>query len=212
MNARPATALFQATITLMGLFLLGSLRLCQPTAKTAGIASPGQNSTHPISIKYKFISPNHLFGIKVYLPWKKIGLWGSIASIVGLALVFFPPSASSQGEQKSQATTSGAKSPAIGTNQGNITINYGGDSTTPEKRYVLRNPRTGATLVVDKPSLDAAQDPKHHVCTALAGTAVIPTGESEKMAGIDMWRKIRITSGECTNKSGWVAIENLSVE
>ena len=143
---------------------------------------------------------------------EKIGFWGSIASIVGLALVFMPTSASSQVEQKPQAATYGSKSPAIGSNQGSVTINYGGDSVARDKAYVLRNSSGGATLVVNKPSLDAAQDPKAHVCMAVAGTPVELTGESAKMGNIDMWRKVRIVSGECANKSGWVAISNVSVE
>lgn len=143
---------------------------------------------------------------------EKIGFWGSIASIVGLALVFMPPSASSQGQQQPQTTTTGAKSPAIGSNQGNITINYGGESVGREKAYVLRNSGGGATLVVSKPSLDVAQDSKAHICMAPAGTPVELTGESARMEGVDMWRKVRIVGGECANKLGWVAISNLSLE
>lgn len=143
---------------------------------------------------------------------EKIGLWGSLASIVGLVLVFMPPAASSQSEPKAQATTSGEKSPAIGSNQGNVTINYGGDVTTREKAYVLRNAKGGAVLIINKPSLDAAGDPKSHVCVVPAGTPITLSGESAKMGYVDMWRKVKITSGECASKSGWTALENISVE
>lgn len=143
---------------------------------------------------------------------EKFSLWGSLASIVGLALAFMPPTASSQNELKPQATTSGSKSPAIGSNQGNVTINYGDDTTSRVKAYVLRNAKGGASLVINKPSLDEAVNPSSHVCMAPAGTPIMLTGESAKMGNIDMWRKVKITSGECANKSGWVAIENVSIE
>jgi hypothetical protein len=143
---------------------------------------------------------------------EKIGLWGSIASIVSLGLYFLPPLTSSQSEAKAQASTTGAQSPAIGANQGSVTINYGAPATPHEKAYVLRNGKSGATLVVSRPSLDAATEPKSHVCMAPAGTPITLTGETAKMGGIDMWRKVKITSGECANKVGWAAIENISIE
>lgn len=143
---------------------------------------------------------------------EKFGFWGSMASIVSLALYFFPPLASSQPEQAVQVTTSGAQSPAIGENKGNVTINYGAPSMPHEKTYVLRNKVNGATLLISRPSLDAATDPKNHVCMVPGGTPITLTGESAKMGGIDMWRKVKVVSGECANKSGWVAIENVSLE
>lgn len=144
--------------------------------------------------------------------FEKIGLWGSIASIVSLGLYFFPLIASSQNEPKSQASTIGTQSPAIGSNQGSVTINYSAPPTLHEKSYVLRNGKTGVTLVVSKPSLDAAAEPKNHVCMAPAGTSIALTGETAKLGGIDMWRKVKILSGECVNKIGWTAIENISLE
>lgn len=143
---------------------------------------------------------------------EKIGLWGSIASIVSLGLFFFPPSVSSQSEPKAQASTLGAQSPAIGSNQGSVIINYGAPTAPHEKSYVLRNGKSGVTLVISRPSLDAAVEPKNHVCMALAGTPVLLTGETAKLGGIDMWRKVKILSGECANKVGWTAIENVSLE
>lgn len=141
-----------------------------------------------------------------------LGLWGSIASIVSLALYFFPSLASSQPERTVQAITSGSQSPAIGENQGSVTINYGAPSTPHEKSYVLRNKVSGATQLISRPSLDAAADPKNYICIVPAGTHITLTGESAKMSGIDMWRKVKIASGECANKSGWVAIDNVSLE
>jgi hypothetical protein len=143
---------------------------------------------------------------------EEFGLWGSIASIVSLGLYFFPPLALSQSEPKVQASTVGSQSPAIGSNQGSVTINYGTPSATHEKGYVLRNGKSGATLVVSRPSLDAAAEPKSHVCMAPAGTPISLTGETAKLGGIDMWRKVKILSGECAAKVGWTDIENVSLE
>lgn len=142
---------------------------------------------------------------------KKFGIWGSIASIVGSAAVFLPPSASSQSQQ-SQATTYSDKSPAIGANHGNVTIQYGNAPESREKAYVLRNSTGSAILVVNEPNLDAAQDANARVCMVPSGTPVELTGKSERMVGIDMWRQIRITAGECANQTGWTTLSNLSFE
>lgn len=144
---------------------------------------------------------------------EKIGLWGSAASIVSLVLYFYPPIAASQSEPKVQVSTAGAQSPAIGTNQGNVTINYGGSIPAHEKGYVLRNHTTGASLVASRPTIDAATAPNLQVCLAPAGTPVsLYDGETAKMAGLDMWQKVKILSGRCANKVGWTTIENLSFE
>jgi hypothetical protein len=140
---------------------------------------------------------------------EKIGFLGSLASIVGLGLVFLPPSSSSQ-ETYNSPVTSGSQSPAIGSNQGSVTINYGAEST--EKRYVLRNPQAGAVLIIDKPSLDAVAEPNRHVCTAPAGTPIVLTGRSAKLGALDMWREVKIIGGECSERIGWAALENISIE
>lgn len=144
---------------------------------------------------------------------EKIGLWGSVASVISLGLYFFPSQAPAQTEPKSQVITSGEQSPAIGINQGSVTFNIGASSPQSKKSYVLRNGKGGATLVVSQPDLSAAMDPKRHVCMAIAGTsiAVIP-GATAKMNGTDIWRKVQIMSGECTGSVGWVALENISYE
>ena len=46
----------------------------------------------------------------------------------------------------------------------------------------------------------------------VAGTPIILLGKTEKMAGIDMWKEIKISDRPCANKVGWVAIENISYE
>ncbi|MFL9867293.1 hypothetical protein PQR67_24220 [Paraburkholderia fungorum] len=144
---------------------------------------------------------------------EKIGFWGSAASIVSLALYFYPPVAASQDELKPQVSTAGTQSPAIGTNQGNVTINYGSSATPHQKGYVLRNRSAGASLVVSRPTLDAATAPNLQVCLAPAGTPIsLYEGETAKMAGLDMWQRVKILSGQCANKVGWATTENISFE
>ncbi len=144
--------------------------------------------------------------------YEKIGLWGSIASIIGLVVVFFSPSVSSDTNNSQTITTSGNQSPAIGANNGEVIINYNNPENNNKKSYVLRNTKAGATLVVSAPSLDAAGDPAKHICMAPAGTPIDLTGKTAKMGVIDMWREVKITSGSCVNKIGWAALENISYE
>lgn len=138
---------------------------------------------------------------------QNVGLLGSIASIIALALYFLPAQTASQ---ETNTNAYGDQSPAIGSNQGSVTINYGNKSK--QKVYVLRNQINGATLLVDKPSLDAAMNPEQHVCMAPAGTSISLTGKTAKMGQIDKWREVEIIDGECAKKRGWVSMENISLE
>lgn len=161
-------------------------------------------------------------GINKFTSWykgltmfEKISLYGSLASIIGLVL-FFIPSTSSSTEPTAQTTvsTAGNQSPAIGSNNGSVTINYGGQSSSSKtgKNYILRNPKAGATAIINSPSLDVAINPANQVCIVPAGTQVILLGDKAKSGGIDMWRKVKVVSGECANKMGWVDIGNIVQE
>jgi hypothetical protein len=142
---------------------------------------------------------------------QKLGFWGSVASIIGLAVTLFPPQLQSA-PQTAQVTTYGNQSPAIGETHGDVNINYNSAPATSAKGYVLRNARGGAVLVVSMPSIEAAGDATKHVCMAVAGTPVTLLGEKAKMGTIEMWQKIQIDGGPCAAKVGWAAIENLSLE
>lgn len=137
----------------------------------------------------------------------KIGLWGSFASIAGLIIAL----SSNQAISNNQ-TINGNQNNVIGENSGTININQGSNSNSQGKYYILKNPKVGAVLVVSKPEIMAALDKDNHVCMANAGTEILLTGQKSSYAGIDMWQQVKITSGECVGKMGWVAIENISYE
>jgi hypothetical protein len=143
---------------------------------------------------------------------RKIALWGSIASIVSAAIaaltLYSSPSASQAGNQ---TTTYGNQSPAINEPKGDINIQYN-NAAPAAKGHVLRNKTAGASLVVSEPNIDAGMDEKKRVCMAIAGTPITLLGETAKLQGIDMWRKVKIDNGDCAGKVGWAAIENISIE
>lgn len=111
----------------------------------------------------------------------------------------------------SQATT-GAQSPAFGTVQGDVTINYHEAAPAHVPGYVLRNRTGGAMLIVAEPTLEAATTPHLRVCVAPAGTRISLDPETTAMDNPPFWRKVNILSGECAQKTGWTAMENIQVE
>ena len=138
---------------------------------------------------------------------KKLNFWGAVASIIGVPLAILLYFATQPGN------VNGESHSVKSTNQsGGITANQVNINTPKEKGYVLRNIKYGATLVVDSPD-SPSKDPKHHVCLATAGTPVIPTENTADKYGIkDAWQQVIIIAGNCANKVGWVARENLQWE
>ena len=137
---------------------------------------------------------------------KKLTLWGSMASIVALAITL----ASAPGVSGNQSAN-GNQSPAIGENKGDII--YNNYSSAPKaKSYVLKNNKAGASLIVLAPTIAAATDKTQHVCLAIAGTPVTLTGETASLHNIEMWQKVVVTDGPCSGREGWVAVENVSYE
>ena len=68
-------------------------------------------------------------------------------------------------------------------------------------------------LVIDSPDFAALKDPKRHVCLAPAGTPVMPTERKAEMGGVkDFWQQVTLIAGDCANRVGWVATENLHWE
>jgi hypothetical protein len=83
---------------------------------------------------------------------KKFYFWSAVASILGFPLTILglywavqPPTASSQSQPRPPVSTTGAQSPAIGSNEGSVTFYY--NNQNKEKGYVLRNVKAGVTLV-----------------------------------------------------------------
>lgn len=137
----------------------------------------------------------------------KMAFFGLVISALVPVLNFIFPVASSHASDQATVNTYGGNSPAIGINHGSVNINYREENPSKAKIYVLRNRSSGATGVLAEPRIETVVDPKSFICTALAGTPIELTGEST-----NMWRKIRILYGECANKTGWVAVENISFE
>jgi hypothetical protein len=138
---------------------------------------------------------------------KKLNFWGTVASIVGipLALALYWATPTGAGGDTVNVNSS-RQSGGITANQVNI------NGPVKEKGYVLRNVKYGATLVVDSPDFAFVNDPKRHVCLVPAGTPVTPTGRTEKMGDLDMSQEVIVTAGDCANKIGWAARENLHWE
>ena len=134
--------------------------------------------------------------------YKKIGLWGSIASIIGLVIYFIPSD-----ETKNSQTINGDSNIIIQQDDdGTININ-----TPPEKSHVLINKSVGTTLVTSESGLNAAHDKSKHVCMAIAGTKITLLEETADQFGMVWWQKIKIDDGKCKGKIGWVARENISL-
>lgn len=138
----------------------------------------------------------------------KVGFWGSIASIVGLAITFLPLTASSIEQQ----VVNGSKSTVIGENNGTINIGYGDSNQSAKKGHVLRNQQYGVALVVSKPDLNVITDKSYHICNAIAGTQIELTGRSLDMSGLSYWKEVAILSGECSGRVGWTTVSNISYE
>lgn len=141
----------------------------------------------------------------------KLAFGGFIASIVSLTVAFFPVDKAHSGNQ----TTYGNQSPAIGSVDGNVTINYGGTSTPDQKKkkqFVLRNAGGGSVLVMKKPDMTSPNNEENQICTVIAGTSITLLAEKAKYHGLDYWQKVKISEGTCTGKIGWVANDNISNE
>jgi len=139
---------------------------------------------------------------------KKLTLWGSIASIVGLFVSFVSMQAFSE-----DVTTLRNKSPAISNTQGDIHINYGDTSTSSTKTYVLRESQGGQPVVLKSPHTKGILDSSQHVCNQiLNGTRIKPLEEIATQEGLNIWRKVEIIEGKCSGRVGWVMSPDISKE
>lgn len=136
---------------------------------------------------------------------EKFSFWGSLSSIIGLAVAFTSTPAISIEKQ----VVSGNSNTVVGENHGSININYGNSKS--QKGYVVRNRSTGVTLMVSEPTIDAALDPSKHVCNIVAGTDISLTGKNSSDS-LPIFKEVKVLSGECSGRYGWVSTENISYE
>ncbi|MFI3190260.1 hypothetical protein BCS42_01420 [Crenothrix sp. D3] len=76
---------------------------------------------------------------------EKIGLIGSVASLIGLFFVFYPLS---RENPQTKLSSDEVKSPSIQANQSNITITYGNNY---DKSHVLLNQKGEAVPIINNP-------------------------------------------------------------
>jgi len=138
---------------------------------------------------------------------KKLSLWGAISSITGILATLSPLQAESINQN-----INGNQNNLIHENNGTINIQQELNQDALTKSYVLRNLSTGSVLLVSKPEVLAAIDLKYHVCMAPAGTDITLTGKKANISGIDLWREVRVKSGECSGEIGWTTIENINYQ
>jgi len=76
--------------------------------------------------------------------------------------------------------------------------------------YKLHNVAVGATLVNTKPKLTSTDNKQ--VCLAPSGTIIELVGEPIKGELVISWQQVKIESGTCEGKNGWVSVENIIKE
>lgn len=130
---------------------------------------------------------------------KKIGLWGSVASIIGL-IVALTTNADSQTHN-----ITGNQNAVIGNNSGSINVNYGqAQEATSSNQLILNNHSSGISLVTSEPSISTVSDESKHICNAIAGTPIKLTGKVAN-EGYLQFKQVQIIAGECQGKVGWVS-------
>ncbi|WP_282611017.1 hypothetical protein [Pelagibius sp. Alg239-R121] len=145
---------------------------------------------------------------------RKLGVIGSFASIFGLAIAlvsFNQPSNSQTSSNKNTNSISGTTNAPVVQGSPGATININPQAPKPQKSFVLRNPMTGATLLVGVPGVFNAK-PKDHICMVPPGTAIEKTGRIFREQTVETFNEVKILEGSCAGETGWVAIETISYE
>lgn len=129
----------------------------------------------------------------------KLGVWGSVASIVAIIITFALP----QQSHSDNIVTQGGQSPIISGN-GN-TVNYSnavvdGEKFSGSEHLLYRN--EGAVPLYKRPSLAGYATA---VCMAESGTSVKVLGNSvtDKNMPSMLWKEVEVLNGQCQGKSGW---------
>ena len=131
---------------------------------------------------------------------KKVSFWGSLASIVALAIAI------TTNAQTTTQNISGNQNTVIGTTNAPVTINYNQESevAVTKTQLVLNNRDSGVSLVLSKPSISFVTDSSYYVCEALAGTPIELTGNTSS-EGFTSFKQVKILAGECQGKIGWAS-------
>lgn len=123
----------------------------------------------------------------------KIGLWGSICSIISLTALIFPQASVSDNQ-----TSYGANSLNINSS-GDVRINYNSSQESSAPYNFLQHPDGGENILIASPSLT---NPKI-VCNPESGTKVRFLQEKRE-SPLMVWIKVEVVSGTCKGKIGWV--------
>jgi len=127
---------------------------------------------------------------------KKIGLWGSICSIVSAVALLFPQASISENQ-----TSYGTNSPNIRSN-GDVNIHYN-SSPRGESYNYIQHPNGGGTILLTTPTLINPDV----LCHPEAGSKVQFIKEKAENNYM-MWVKVKILTGTCQGKIGWIGKDN----
>lgn len=127
---------------------------------------------------------------------KKVGLWGSICSIISAVALLIPQASVSENQ-----TSFGANSPNIKSN-GDVNINYNSSQGRAPYNYI-EHPNGGGTILIEMPSLT---NPKV-LCHPEAGSKVQFLAEHAESAFM-IWVQVKVLTGTCQGKVGWIGKDN----
>jgi hypothetical protein len=65
------------------------------------------------------------------------------------------------------------------------------------------------TILLTKPDIKLAFQPEEPICTIEKGTKIERIDTSDLGSIKQFWSKVRILEGDCKDKEGWLATENL---
>ena len=129
----------------------------------------------------------------------KITLWSSMCAFVSVVVLFFPQTSMSEGQ-----TSYGSNSPNI-QSSGDVNINYNSQESESTYSYI-QHPNGGSTILISAPSLNNAKV----LCHPESGSKVKFIQEYiENIAMV--WLKVRVISGTCQGKIGWIGRDNYRV-
>ncbi len=129
---------------------------------------------------------------------QKIGLWGSICSIISVTALF-----AHQASIEESQITYGTNSPNV-KSDGDVNINYNSSPSNETYNYI-KHPSGGGTILVASPSLTNSQV----VCHPEAGSKVQFISEQNENGMV--WVQVRVLTGTCKDKTGWIGKDNYQI-